>query len=114
MVCGRGLGHTIGVPTANLQLLEGVICPKFGVYVCKAIVEGQEYFAVTNVGTRSTVNGEGITIEPWLLDFEGDLYGKELQLLFYKFLRPEQKFASVSELQAEIQKNAGQVRLFFE
>jgi riboflavin kinase/FMN adenylyltransferase len=114
VVCGRGLGHTIGIPTANLQLPEGVICPKFGVYACKAIVEGQEYLAVTNVGTRPTVEGNHITVEPWILDFEGDIYGKQLHLLFYKFLRPEQKFASLSELQAEIQKNAEQARLFFQ
>ncbi len=114
VVCGRGLGHTIGIPTANLQLPEGVICPKFGVYACKAVVEGQEYLVVTNVGTRPTVNGSHITVEPWILDFEGDLYGKQLHLLFYKFLRPERRFASLEELKAEIQKNAEQVRLFFQ
>ena len=113
VVHGRGLGHTIGIPTANLQLPEGVICPKHGVYACKAIIENKEYLAVTNVGTRPTVNGSHITVEPWLLDFEGNLYGKKLHLLFYKFLRPEQKFATLEELKAEIQKNAEQVRLYF-
>ncbi len=114
VVHGRGLGHTIGIPTANLQLPEGVICPKFGVYACKVIAEGKEYMAVTNVGTRPTVNGSHITVEPWLLDFAGDLYGKTIHLLFYKFLRPEKKFASLEELKAEIQKNAEQVRLYFQ
>lgn len=114
VVHGRGLGHTIGIPTANLNLPEGIICPKYGVYACKAIVDGKEYPAVTNVGTRPTVNGENVTVEPWLLDFEGDLYGKELRLLFYKFLRPEQKFDSLVELQAEIRKNGEQTRKFFE
>lgn len=114
VVHGRGLGHTIGIPTANLNLPEGIICPKYGVYACKAIVDGKEYPAVTNVGTRPTVNGENVTVEPWLLDFEGDLYGKKLRLLFYKFLRPEQKFDSLVELQAEIRKNGEQTRKFFE
>ena len=114
VVSGRGLGHTIGIPTANLCLPEGVICPRYGVYACKAIAEGKEYLAVTNVGTRPTVSGNHITVEPWLLDFEGDLYGKPLRLFFYKFLRPEKKFDSLSELKAEIERNGEEVRTYFQ
>jgi len=114
VVHGRGLGHTIGIPTANLHLPEGIICPKHGVYACKAVVDGNIFLAVTNVGTRPTVSGTHITIEPWLLDFAGDIYGKQLRLLFYKFLRPEQKFNSLEELRAEIQKNGEETRKFFE
>ena len=110
VVKGKQLGRTIGIPTANLLLPEGVVCPRFGVYACKAIVDGAEYLAVTNVGVRPTVSGEGVTVEPWLLDFDGDLYGKTLVLHFYSFLRPEKKFASLEELQAEIRKNAEQTR----
>lgn len=111
---GKKLGRTIGIPTANLHLPEGVICPKHGVYACKATALGQTYLAVTNIGTRPTVSGEGITVEPWLLDFEGDLYGKELSLQFHTFLRPEEKFCSLSSLQAEIWKNAEKTRLLLE
>ena len=110
VVRGEQLGRTIGIPTANLLLPEGVVCPRFGVYACKAIVDGAEYLAVTNVGVRPTVSGEGVTVEPWLLDFDGDLYGKTLVLHFYRFLRPEKKFDSLEELQAEIRKNAEQTR----
>ena len=110
VVKGKQLGRTIGIPTANLLLPEGVVCPRFGVYACKAIVDGREYPAVTNVGVRPTVSGEGVTVEPWLLDFDGDLYGKTLVLHFYRFLRPEKKFESLEELQAEIRKNAEQTR----
>lgn len=113
VVSGRGLGHTIGVPTANLNLPEGIVCPKRGVYACKAIADGKEYLAVTNVGTRPTVAGNHLTVEPWLLDFAGDLYGKRLHLLFYKFLRPEKKFDSLLELKTEIERNAGEVRTYF-
>ena len=113
VVHGRALGRTIGIPTANLQLPEGVICPKYGVYACKAVVDGESYLAVTNVGTRPTVSGTHITVEPWLLDFSEDIYGKQLQLLFYKFLRPEKKFGSLAELQAEIKKNGEETRKFF-
>ena len=114
VIHGRGLGHTIGIPTANVALPENAVCPKLGVYACIATVEGKEYLAVTNVGTRPTVEGTHITVEPWLLDFAGDIYGKRLHLLFFKFLRPERKFDSLAELQAEIQKNAAQTRKFFE
>ena len=113
VVAGRGLGHTIGIPTANLSLPEGLVTPKLGVYACKTVVDGEEYLAVTNIGSRPTVGGHHITVEPWLLDFSGDLYGKSLTLVFYKFLRPEQKFDSLEALQAEIQKNAAQTRKLF-
>ena len=111
---GRKLGRTIGIPTANLQLPEGVLCPRLGVYACKATAEEKTYLAVTNIGTRPTVNGRGITVEPWILDFAGDLYGKELSLQFHAFLRPEEKFDSLSDLQAEIWKNAEKTRLLLE
>ena len=110
VVRGRQLGRTIGIPTANLLLPEGVVCPAFGVYACKALADGREYLAVTNVGVRPTVSGAGITVEPWLLDFEGDLYGKTLTLEFYAFLRPEKKFDSLEALRREILENAEQTR----
>lgn len=110
VVPGKQLGRTLGVPTANLQLPPGVVCPGRGVYACKAKADGQTYLALTNVGTRPTVSGDGITLEVWLLDFAGDLYGKEITVEFYAFLRPEQKFSSLAELQAEILKNAQQTR----
>ena len=114
VVSGRKLGRTLGIPTANLCLPPEVVCLRYGVYACKARVDGQEYTAVTNVGTRPTVGGAHTTVEPWLLDFNGELYGKELTLEFYAFLRPEQKFPSLESLKAEINKNAAQVRKFFE
>lgn len=113
VVSGRHLGRTLGIPTANLVLPEGLTEPKHGVYACKARVEGEAYLAVTNVGTCPTVGGRHVTVEPWLLDFSGDLYGKQLTLEFYRFLRPEMKFSTLADLQAEIQKNAWQVREFF-
>ena len=114
VVSGRKLGRTIGVPTANLQLPEAAAVLPHGVYACKAIVEGREYLAVTNVGNRPTVGGHRVTVEPWILDFDGNLYEKTLVLEFYQFLRPEKKFDSLEELKMEIQKNALQTRKIFE
>ena len=68
---------------------------------------------MTNIGTRPTVSGVGITVEPWILDFSGDLYGREITLEFHKFLRPERKFPSLEDLQTEIRKNAEETRKFF-
>ena len=113
VVHGHQLGRTLGIPTANLRLPEGLVSPRFGVYACLCNVDGVRYPAVTNVGTRPTVNGEGVTVEPWILDFEGDLYDREISLEFYKFLRPEMKFESLSALQAEIRRNAAETREYF-
>lgn len=114
VIRGRGLGHTIGIPTANLALPEELVRPKFGVYACTAVVEGAQYAAVTNIGTRPTVEGHHVTVEPWLMDFEGDLYDKMIMLCFHSFLRPEQKFASLEELKQQIQKDAEKTRILLE
>ena len=113
VISGQQLGRTLGIPTANLALPQGVICPRLGVYACKAKVQGQWYPAVTNVGCRPTVGGKTVTVEPWLLGFAGDIYGETLCLEFYKFLRPEKKFPSLEALQEEILKNARQTQEFF-
>ena len=110
VVRGHQLGRTIGIPTANLMLPKELVVPKFGVYVCIAQVEGKRYPAVTNIGTRPTVAGIGITVEPWLLDYSGDLYGREITLEFYQFLRPEQKFSTLEALRDEIRRNAEEAR----
>lgn len=114
VVPGHQLGRTIGVPTANLAMEPGVLLPRLGVYACAAITGGVRYPAVANIGTRPTVGGSHVTVEPWLLGFDGDLYGGELTLELLKFLRPEKKFASLRELQAEIQKNADETMKIWE
>ena len=114
VVSGRKLGRTLGIPTANLALPEDTVKLPFGVYSCKAEVGGKSCLAVTNIGNRPTVGGHRVTVEPWLLDFDGDLYGKVLTLSFYRFLRPEQLFPTLDALKEEIGKNALQTRKFFE
>ena len=113
VVSGRHLGHKLGFPTANLLLPEDVVCPKHGVYACRVCFEGQEYLAVANVGHRPTVHGHRLTIEPWILDFEGDLYGREITLEFHSFLRSEQKFSDLEALKAAVMEDARQTRIFF-
>jgi riboflavin kinase/FMN adenylyltransferase len=113
VVSGRRIGRTLRIPTANLLLPEGLVTLPHGVYACIAITEGQRRLAVTNIGSRPTVGGHRVTVEPWILDFDGDLYGKTLMLEFHKFLRPERKFDSLEELKAQIQSDAVQTQLFF-
>ena len=114
VVPGKQLGRTIGIPTANLLLSPELLIPKFGVYATLVCIDGEKHPAVTNIGTRPTVEGQGITVEPWILDFDGDLYGKKITLEFHQFLRPEKKFATLADLQEEIRKNGAQTRNFFE
>ncbi len=110
VVDGRKVGRTLGVPTANLRTDGEILLPKRGVYAAKAYFEGKVYCAVVNIGTRPTFEGSSLTVEPWLLDFDGDLYGKELRLEFHFFLREERKFSSPEELKAEIHRNAEKAR----
>jgi len=127
VVHGSELGRTLGTPTANLLIPQGVIAPGFGVYAAKVRVlpddpgrqpsrpEEGPYLAVTNVGVRPTVNPalSGVTVEPWILDFEGDLYGRTLRLELYRRLRLERRFSGVDELRSAILENADQTRAYF-
>ena len=113
VVPGQGLGRKLGTPTANLAVAPGLLLPRFGVYACRAWVDGKPYQAAVNVGLRPTVGAEQPGVEAWLPDFSGDLYGRTLRLDFAHFLRPEQKFETLADLQAEIRKNTAQMREFF-
>ncbi len=113
---GKKIGSSaLGFPTVNLQVPPGVIVPAFGVYASRVWFDGQCRPAVTNVGVRPTVadNDGRVTVEGFLLDFDGDLYGRQVRMEFYRFLRGERKFPSLEELAAEIGRNAQQTRDYF-
>lgn len=99
-----------GIFTAKLRFPAGLVVPRFGVYVCRALVDGKEYAAVTNIGTRPPAEGEDITVEPWLPDCEAALLGKKITLEFHKFLRPEREFGDSESLRAELLQNAADAR----
>ena len=113
VVTGRKLGHKLGFPTANIELPEGVIVPRHGVYACRAFVGEESYMAVCNVGNRPTVEGHQVRTETWLLSYCGDLYGRAVTLEFLRFLRPEQRFGSLEELKAAVLADAAKTRNFF-
>jgi riboflavin kinase/FMN adenylyltransferase len=112
---GDKRGRTLGYPTANLIPDPALVCPGHGVYACLARVEvdGQwrTLAAATNVGVRPTfVTGRGLLVEAFLLDFAGDLYGRELRLEFLARLRGEQRFDSVEALVAQMDVDVAQAR----
>ena len=114
VVPGRQLGRTMGIPTANMELPPELLQPKTGVYACTAHMDGHTYVAVTNIGSRPTVGGHQTRFESWLLDFDGDLYGKELTLQFHAYLRPEEKYDSLEDLQTQIRQDAAKTRKLLE
>lgn len=112
---GKKLGSTLGFPTVNLSFAPGLLVPAYGVYACKVCFTSRDSrMAVTNVGVRPTVqDGDTVTAEGFLLDFDGDLYGQEVRIEFYHYLRPERKFDSLEELRREVMRNAQQTRDYF-
>ncbi len=113
VVHGRGLGRTMGTPTANVQVPPEILLPRKGAYISWAYTPFGSYPAVTNIGCRPTVGGEKTTIEAWLLGYSGDLYGQNICVSLYEFLRPEQKFNTLLDLKEEILRNAQQTRAYF-
>ncbi len=114
-VChGKRLGHTLGFPTANQQFPEAKAIPRFGVYATRVFVDGKQYYGVSNVGIRPTVeNTQHANCETYILDFTGDLYGKSIQVQFCRFLRPEEKFSDSDTLQKAILHNIAETREYF-
>lgn len=103
VVHGAHLGHKIGIPTINITPPLNKLLPANGVYVTNCIIDGKIYGGVTNVGCKPSVKSDGrIGIETHILDFDGDLYGKDVKVVFLKFLRPEMKFDSVEALQKQM------------
>ncbi len=110
---GDERGRTIGFPTLNIGVSADRALPPNGVYVTRAEAAGRTYAAVTNVGTRPTFDGAGVTIETHLLDFEGDLYGQSVTIELLSMLRPEQKFSGIEALVAQIRRDADAARQWF-
>jgi riboflavin kinase/FMN adenylyltransferase len=108
---GDKRGRTLGFPTANLVPVPELVVPDHGIYACRAEVDGQSHVAAVNVGVRPTFKtGRGLLVEAFLLDFEGDIYGRELRLDFLERLRGEKRFESVEELVAQMGDDVAQTR----
>ena len=110
VVEGAKRGRTIGFPTANLQVWEELLLPANGVYATYAWVGDVRVMAATNIGVRPTVDGQHLTIEVHLIDFQDDLYGQTIRLDFMSRIRSEIKFSDLEALIAQIQMDVQQIR----
>ncbi len=112
---GYHLGTKLGAPTINMSFPEGVIVPRHGVYAARVFLEdGSSHIAVANIGVRPTVSdGQRVNVESHLLEFNGNLYGRQARVEFYKFLRPEKKFDDFETLSAQIRRDADEARTYF-
>jgi len=104
-------GQTLGFPTANLNVRSGQALPNRGVYGTITCVNNNRFASATNIGVRPTFGGGGETVETHLLDYQGDLYGKELKVKFVRKLRDEKRFASPEELKIQIKRDVEKVRI---
>ncbi|VXB40609.1 bifunctional riboflavin kinase/FAD synthetase [Chryseobacterium sp. 8AT] len=98
VVHGKKLGRTIGYPTANIEAENIKLLPKKGAYIVEVFVDNQQYKGMLSVGTNPTVNGEKLTVEVYILDFEGDIYDEKITVKFRDFLHEEIKFEGLEKL----------------
>lgn len=98
VVHGKKLGRTIGYPTANIETEILKLLPKKGAYIVEVLVKGQLYRGMLSIGTNPTVNGEKLTVEVYILDFEGDIYDEKITVKFREFLHEEIKFEGLEKL----------------
>jgi riboflavin kinase/FMN adenylyltransferase len=116
-VChGQRFGRTIGIPTVNLTVPEGVLVPSRGVYITRVYLpDGRSFPGVTNIGVRPTVSTSGaVTVETFLLDFDGDLYDQRIRLEFFRYLRGEVRFTDAEGLRQQIHRDIAATRAYFE
>ena len=113
VVHGRQLGRTWGLPTINQIPANGKLLPPFGVYASKTYINGEEFYGISNIGVKPTVEVPFAGVETYLFECNENLYGKEAWVEFYHFMRPECKFDSVEELREQIQRDAQAGRYFF-
>ena len=105
---GTGRGSGLGFPTTNLELDSGQALPADGVYATRAYLGGRAYQSVTNIGRRPTFGENGHTVETYILNYSGDLYGRELRIEVVERLRGEKRFATVEELKKQIAEDVKQ------
>ncbi|NLP48842.1 MAG: bifunctional riboflavin kinase/FAD synthetase [Clostridiales bacterium] len=111
---GKKLGRTIGCPTINQSFPQGFVIPKHGVYFSRALVAGKHLPALTNIGTRPTFEGKSERSETYIFDYCGDLYGQNIEVALFKYLRGEQKFTGLQDLTAQIKQDIKAAEIYFD
>jgi riboflavin kinase/FMN adenylyltransferase len=110
VVQGFQRGRAIGVPTANLEVIDQLV-PADGVYAGQCVIDGQIYLAAVNIGTSPSFDKQRFQIEAHLLDFSGDLYGRSLDLQLLQWVRDTTRFPSIDSLKAQISLDIESVRV---
>jgi riboflavin kinase/FMN adenylyltransferase len=108
---GAGRGHDLGFPTANVTVPPEKMLPPDGVYAAVGRHDGRDYPGLVSIGTNPTFDGTARTVEAWLVDFHGGMYGEELALRDFRFVREQKRFGSVDELLAQMQLDRSAVSL---
>ncbi len=98
VVHGKKIGRTIGYPTANIEVENLKLLPKKGAYIVEVFVRNQKYKGMLSIGTNPTVNGDKLTVEVYILDFNEDIYGENITVKFRDFLHEEIKFEGLEKL----------------
>lgn len=103
VVHGNRIGRTIGFPTANILPGDDKILPPFGVYASKTLIDGKEYYGISNIGVKPTISdNNAVNVETNLIGYDGDLYGRSIKVELIHFRRPEMKFESVDALKNQL------------
>ena len=110
---GRALGKRLGMPTINLEIPEGKLIPRHGVYASLVELDGKEYTAVSNVGSNPTVGGNAVRCETHILDFDRDVYGARVKVSLCSHLRDELHFSSTDELVRTVERDISNARKYF-
>ncbi|NLK95667.1 MAG: bifunctional riboflavin kinase/FAD synthetase [Clostridiales bacterium] len=105
VIHGKQNGIKLGFPTANIEYDEKFIIPRNGVYYTNVLVNNKIYKGITNIGYNPTFNGNKITVETNILDFNDNIYGCEIKLYFVEFLRYEKKFDSLDKLKEQLKRD---------
>lgn len=114
VIHGKKLGKKLTFPTANIKLSANYkLIPKDGVYAIFTIMNGKKIFGMMNIGNNPTIDGKQSSIEVHFFDFEGNLYGKNLTIYLYKYIREEQKFVSIEALKHQLEKDEITIRNVF-
>ncbi|MBR2408035.1 MAG: bifunctional riboflavin kinase/FAD synthetase [Lachnospiraceae bacterium] len=110
---GKKLGRSLGFPTMNLIPSPEKLLPAYGVYVTKTKVDGQWFDGITNIGLRPTVDSDHrVSVETYLFSYDGDLYGKQVEVHFFSFLRPERKFSDVEQLKSAMREDFANAKAY--
>ena len=110
VIHGNNIGKSLGFPTINQTYPDGLVMLKHGVYACETYIDGIKYKAATDVGVKPTVGSDRVCCESFIIDYDGDLYGKTVTVYFTGFLRDERKFASLGLLAEQISKDAALIK----